>query len=181
MPEWQMTAARWDENRSLPENFRLLPLPGRKCARTCGGMGLWPFQQCVKLWKSSGRFSGYADLDKAAAASDIEGMILPDTPELFSPENMEQAIFKLYGRELSPAEVTALLLRGTAQSIADKLASFGKKFAHVILVGGGSGGKFMRELIAAKVDAPLVFGNTEASAAGNIIIQKKVLAHLSRS
>ena len=142
---------------------------------------MWPFQQCVKLWKSSGRFSGYADLDKAAAASDIEGMILPDTPELFSPENMEQAIFKLYGRELSPAEVTALLLRGTAQSIADKLASFGKKFAHVILVGGGSGGKFMRELIAAKVDAPLVFGNTEASAAGNIIIQKKVLAHLSRS
>ena len=173
---WQMTAARWDENLSLPENFRLLPLPGRKCARTCGGMGLWPFQQCVKLWKERGDFPGYKILDEAAEKLVTEDSIDPDSPGLFSPDNMEEAIFSLLGREVSPAETTALLLRGTARKIAAAIKSFGQDFTACTAVGGGVGGTFFCRLLAKELDVPLKIGNTEASAAGNIAVQKQVIS-----
>jgi rhamnulokinase len=170
-----MTAAGWDESRNLPENFRLLPLPGKKCARTRGGMGLWPFQQCVKLWKERGDFPGYKILDEAAEKFLTEESIDPDTPELFSPENMEEAIFALLGRKVSPPEITALLLRGAARKIALTIKSFDQDFTGCTAVGGGVGGAFFCRLLAKELKCPLRAGNTEATAAGNIAIQKQVI------
>ncbi len=172
---WQMTAEYRDPDIPVPENFRLLPLPRKKCARTRGGMGLWPFQQCVKLWKEKNIFPGYAVLDEAAEKCGIDGFIDPDTPELFSPENMEDAIFSITGKKLSPPETTALLLRGTAKKIASTIQSFDKDFTGCIAVGGGVGGAFFCRLLEKELSCPLTIGNTEASAAGNIAIQKQVM------
>ena len=172
---WQMTAEKWDEEKTVPENFRTLPLPRRNLARTRGGMGLWPFQQCVKLWKDRGDFPGYAILDEAAENCRITGSIDPDTPELFSPENMEEAIYSLLGKKVSPPEITALLLRGTARKIASTVKSFEKDFSGCTAVGGGIAGAFFCRLLAKELDCPLKVGNSEASAAGNILIQKQVM------
>ena len=90
---WLMAAEPWPEDTLPPEGFRILPLLGRKAARYRGGMGLWPFQECVKLWQARGEFPGYARLDADAEKCVLEGAIDPDTPELFSPENMEEAVF----------------------------------------------------------------------------------------
>ncbi len=172
---WFMMAEPWDKNDPVPENFGLLPLPGHKSARTAGGMGMWPFQQCVKLWKERGDFPGYPALDAAAANSAVTGSINPDEPSLFSPENMEDAIFELIGRPLTPGDVTALLLRGVAKRLGEAVKSFDKEFKRVVLVGGASSSPLIRELIARELSAPLAFGNSEASAFGNICIQQQVM------
>lgn len=172
---WQMTAEIIDEQSGIPDDFRKLPLPHRACARTKGGMGLWPFQQCVKLWQERGDFPGYAVLDDAAQKSGMTDALDPDTPELFSPENMEEAIFSVVGKRLTPPEITALLLRGTARRIADTVKAFDKEFSKLIAVGGGVNGSYFCSLLAAELPCPLVVGNTEASAAGNTAIQKQVI------
>ncbi|MBR7131877.1 MAG: hypothetical protein IKC82_07840 [Lentisphaeria bacterium] len=176
---WQMTAERWDDTAEIPEDFRRLPLPHRKCARTRGGMGLWVFQQCVKLWKERGIFPGYAVLDAEAQKCTLPGFIDPDTPELFSPENMEEAICSLVKKTLTPPEMTALLLRGTAHRIAMTVKSFDKEFSRVIAVGGGINGEFFCGLLKKELHpVMLTVGSSEASAAGNIAIQKQVINNI---
>ena len=173
---WLMAAEPWDNAGELPENFKRLPLIRKKFARTSGGMGLWPFQECVKLWKQRGCFPGYAILDQEAENSGITDWIDPDTPELFAPENMEEAIFSLAGRKCSPPETTALLLRGTAWRIRQTVAGFGHDFSRAVLVGGGSKCAYLCRLISERLNCPLSVGAGEASAAGNIQVQQEVMA-----
>lgn len=172
---WLMAAELWENGREIPENFSALPLTRKKLARTTGGMGMWPFQQCVKLWQAREDFPGYRVLDDQAAALDIHETVDPDTPSLYSPENMENAIFELIGRKASPAELTSMLLRGSARKIAERSALFKRKFNKVVIVGGGIGGQYMRSLLEKELVHPVCFGNTEASAAGNAAIQKTVM------
>ena len=172
---WFMAAEPWDHDREIPDGFGSLPLPGHKLARTAGGMGMWPFQQCVKIWKERGDFPGYPELDAQAAASSVEGYINPDEPSLFSPENMEEAVFALAGRKMSCGDTAALLLRGVAKRLGAAAAAFGTDFRRIILVGGASGSPLIRELLAEELPAPLYAGNPEASAYGNIFIQHQVM------
>ncbi|MBR7104400.1 MAG: hypothetical protein IKC65_05610 [Lentisphaeria bacterium] len=172
---WLMAAEPWQKEKELSENFRMLPLVRKGSARRCGGMGLWPFQECVKLWKKRGEFPGYAVLDAEAEKCGIKEWNDPGAPELFSPDDMEQAIFALAGRKCSPAEITALLLHGVAHRVRQTAAEFGHDFTRAVLVGGGSQCDYLCRLIARHLPCPLVTGPGEASAAGNIRIQQEVM------
>ena len=177
---WLMAAEPWRQGKPLPENFNKLPLIRKGIARSRGGMGLWPFQECVKLWEKRGCFPGYAELDERAEKSGVTDWIDPDTPELFSPENMEEAIFSLLGRRCDPFELTAILLQGTAHRVQQTLLKFGTNFKRAVLVGGGSRSSYLVRLIADKLPCPLETGAGEASAAGNIEVQKQVMQINSR-
>lgn len=171
---WLMAAEMIEEGAVVPEKFSLLPLPGRRAARTRGGMGLWPFQQCVKIWKERGDFPGYAALDAAAEAVGGDDLIDPDAPELFSPENMEEAVCALAGKPLTPPEITARLIRGAARRTAETVGAFGTDFRRAVLVGGAAGSGFIRRLVASALPCPMSVGSTEAAAAGNIAVQRAV-------
>ncbi|MCI5779677.1 MAG: FGGY-family carbohydrate kinase [Lentisphaeria bacterium] len=173
---WFMAAEPWDADRPIPAGFGPLPLPGKQLARTVGGMGMWPFQQCVKQWKARGEFPGYPALDAAAAVSAVPGEIDPDDSTLFSPDDMEEAVFRLAGRRLPPGDVTALLLRGVAAKLGRRAAEFGRKFSRVVLVGGACGSPLIRELLAARLPAPTVCRGTEAAARGNILTALRACA-----
>lgn len=177
---WLMAAEPWSPEKEIPENFRKLPLIRKGVARSCGGMGLWPFQECVKLWEKRGCFPGFAALDSGAEKSGITRWLDPDTPELFSPDNMEEAVFSLLGKRYDPFELTAILLQGTAYRVQQTLLKFGNNFKRAVLVGGGNKSAYLCRLIADKLPCPLATGAGEASAAGNIEIQKQVLQTNSR-
>lgn len=171
---WMLTAAETDFPERLSGKHFVLPLPGKRTAYASGGMGLWPFQQCVKLWKARGEFPGYRELDDAAAKITADGAIDPDEKVLFSPENMEEAVFALAGKKLSPAETTALLLRGVARKAAEKISTFGQKFDGAVLAGGAVYSAYLRDLFTRSLPCPLRVSNPEASTAGNIAIQKSL-------
>ena len=93
---------------------------------------------------------------------------------------MEEAVFSLLGRRYNPFELTAILLQGTAYRVQQTLLKFGNNFKRAVLVGGGSKSAYLCRLIADKLPCPLETGAGEASAAGNIEIQKQVLQTNSR-
>lgn len=175
---WLMAAEPWPEERESSVDFRRLPLVRGAFARTAGSMGLWPFQECVKIWKKRGCFPGYAALDDAAEKSGVTDAVDPAAPELFSPENMENAIFAMTGSTWSPAGITALLLRGVARRIRRTAEVFGHDFSRAVLVGGGAKSAFLCRLIAEELACPLAVGEAEAAAAGNIEIQHQVLKEM---
>ena len=172
---WVMAACACNDDTPAKANFKILPLIRKQQAYTAGGMGLWPFQQCVKIWKAQNIFPGYAELDSKAAACKLDGFIDPDSPELFAPENMVEAVCQLYGRKLDIYEISALLLRGAAYRIGELVRSFGRDFAQAVLVGGGAQSKFISSLISGALPCKLTIGHGEASAYGNVVIQHAVM------
>jgi rhamnulokinase len=173
---WLMTAEKVADGQEIPEGFKILPLVKRGVARWAGGMGLWPFQECVKLWQARGEFPGYKELDAAAESCGVpEFAIDPDSPELFSPADMEEAIFSLVGKKLSPPEITAALMYGLAEKIRLTVEKFQTDFRRAVIVGGGSRIGFLRRLLEEKLACPLMAGDSEAAAAGNIAVQREVI------
>lgn len=174
---WYMAAAPWAKSiEEIPEGFGPLPLPGRVLARTYGGMGMWPVQQCARIWREKGIFPGYKRLDADSEASPMQGMVDPEDKSLFSPDDMEKAVLKLIGHDATPAEMSLLLTRGLAKNIGNTIRNFRQDFDRVILVGGASGSSFIQRLLTEAIGRPLTIGNSEASAMGNILIQQRVVA-----
>jgi len=173
---WYMAASPWSKGvEEIPQGFGPLPLPGRVLARTFGGMGMWPVQQCVRIWRERGTFPGYKRLDAESEASAMQGMVDPEDKSLFSPDNMEKAVLALIGHDATPAEMSLLLTRGLAKNIAQTIRNFGQEFDRVILVGGASGSPFIQRLLTEALQRPLTIGDSEASAMGNILIQQRVM------
>ena len=172
---WYMAAAPCSADATMPPGFSFLPLPGRKLARTCGGMGMWSFSQCVALWKTRGDFSSYEAISAAAEAADAPGELDLQNPALFSPDNMEEAIWQVLGYQATPPQITKLLFEGLARTLGDTIRKFQEPFRKVVLGGGPCANPYLRKLIQAKLDCPLVAGQQEATTFGNILVQRQTL------
>jgi len=172
---WYMAATPCTDESPLPPGFSRLPLPWHKLARTCGGMGMWPFSQCVALWKDRGEFPGYEAISSAAEATEAPGELDPQSPALFSPVNMEEAIWQELGYHATPAQITRLLFEGLARNLGQAIRRFEEPFRKVLLGGGPSVNPYLRRLIQAEIDCPLLVGEQEATIFGNLLTQRQTL------
>jgi sugar (pentulose or hexulose) kinase len=170
-----MAAAPCPEDAVLSDGFTMLHLPRRKRARTIGGMGMWTFSRCLELWRARGDFPGYEALSAAAEASEVSGEIDLQAPSLFSPDNMEEAIWDELHCRTTPAQTTRLIFEGLARDLAAALRKFREPFNRVILGGGPSVNLYLRKLIQSRLEWPLAAGEQEATVAGNLLVQHEVL------
>ena len=147
--------------------------------------GLWLVQECRRVWKEQGNHWTYADLAQmASGAKRLQSFIDPDDERFAGRCDMPQVI-QDYCRETgqvvpdSPSQVLRLVTDSLAMKIRLVLERLeeviGYKIEVLHIIGGGGQNDQLNKSIASSINRPVVVGPYEATAAGNIMMQKVAL------
>ena len=144
-------------------------------------VGLWLLQECRRRWEEEGQRCSYAELTAAAeAAPAFRSLINPAQPGFLKPGDMPGRIKDFCAKTDQPIPETqgaivrcifeslAFLYRRTLQELEFVI---GRKLEVMHVVGGGSKNNFLNQLTADALQLPVYAGPTEATAAGNIMVQ----------
>ena len=141
--------------------------------------GLWLLQECRRAWALAGRDYSYAELSKLAAEAFPAGMLID--PDAFpEPGRMPERIAEYCRARASeapsdPGGMTRLILESLAATYRKVLANLetliNRPITRVHIVGGGSRNQLLNQLAANATGRTVVAGPTEATAAGNILVQ----------
>jgi len=152
------------------ETFRVL--------KNC--MGLWPMQQCRKVWSINKKLS-FDELTKMASSARPFGAIIdPDHPGFLNPPDMPEAIrqyCKKTGQTIpdNAADMTRSILEGLAlkyRFIFDQLKQvYPHPISRIHIIGGGTQNRLLCQFTANATGIPVIAGPVEATAIGNIMVQ----------
>jgi len=150
--------------------------------------GLWLVQECKRYWADREQDLDYGVLTHLAASSPpFESLINPADPRFVTPGDMPEKIaaFCKETRQLVPRkpgqfvrcvlESLALFYRRTLQEIE---ALTGRKILRLHLVGGGAKNTLLNHFTANALQIPVTIGPSEATSAGNVLVQALALGHL---
>jgi len=142
-------------------------------------MGLWPLQECRRAWEAEGHTHSYAELAAlAAAAQPFQAVIDPDA--FLEPGHMPERIARwarVHGESVpaEPGAVARVILESLALRYRQVLESLeeltARPIATVHIVGGGSQNTLLNQMVADCTQRTVVAGPTEATAAGNVLVQ----------
>jgi len=141
--------------------------------------GMWPVQECRRAWAREGKDYSYAHLAGAAGAAEpFAAVIKPD--DFLEPGHMPERIAEYCrssgqkipeqpgGMVRSILESLALRYRQVLQGLEPLL---GRRIEVIHIVGGGSQNKVLNQFVANATKRRVVAGPTEATAAGNVLVQ----------
>ena len=180
---WSLMGVELDapviNDQSLALNFTNEVGAGDKIRFLKNIAGLWLLQECRRAWALAGREYSYEELSKlAASAPPAAALIDPDAfPE---PGRMPERIAEYCharGREApdQPAGMVRLILESLAatyRKVLDNLETLLSRRIHrVHIVGGGSRNQLLNQLAANATGRTVIAGPSEATAAGNILVQ----------
>jgi rhamnulokinase len=141
--------------------------------------GLWLIQECRRAWALDGHDYSYEQLTKMAAEAPSSGFTID--PDAFGqPGRMpEQIAAHCRQRSLTPPADPGAMSRLILESLAatyNKIlgnleALLGRRIDRIHIVGGGSRNQLLNQLAAEASGRAVVAGPTEATAAGNILVQ----------
>jgi rhamnulokinase len=141
--------------------------------------GLWLLQECRRAWAAEGKEYSYAELaELAAAARPFTAVIQPDG--FLEPGGMPgrvAAYCEKTGQKTpgQPGEMCRAILESLALRYRQVLESLealaGRKIKVIHIVGGGSKNQLLNQLVADATGCTVVAGPSEATAAGNILVQ----------
>jgi rhamnulokinase len=142
-------------------------------------MGLWPLQECRRAWALEGHDYNYDDLARmAAAARPFAAIIQPD--EFLEPGHMPERIAaycRRTGQEApqAPGEVARVVLESLAlryRQVLEGIESLTETaIRRIHIVGGGSRNDLLNQFVADCTGRVVIAGPTEATAAGNVLVQ----------
>ncbi len=141
--------------------------------------GLWPLQECRRAWALNGHEYSYGDLaELAAEARPFVAVLDPD--QFLEPGRMPEKI-AAYCQQTGqpvpsePAEMTRVILESLALRYRQVLESLerllGRSISVIHIVGGGSRNRLLNQFAADATGKTVVAGPSEATAAGNILVQ----------
>ena len=136
------------------------------------GTGLWPLQQCRKEW---GELS-WREIEHQTKISDMDSIIDLTDESLFAPDKMTCAVAALCKEKPETiGDFSRIILRSLAKHIAESIEnlseSTGSKFETLNVVGGGVRDDFLCGTLEQMCGLKIIKGCTEASAAGNLLLQ----------
>jgi rhamnulokinase len=141
--------------------------------------GLWVLQECRRAWALEGQEYDYSTLaGMAAAAKPFSAVIHPDG--FLEPGHMPQRIAEYCSKTgqpvpQGPAEMSRAILEGLAlryRQVLEHLESLiGNRIGVIHIVGGGSKNALLNQFVADATQRRVVAGPSEATAAGNILVQ----------
>lgn len=150
--------------------------------------GLWPLQQCRRVWARTRDLNYEQLMEMAAGARPFQLYLDPDAPDFLHPDNMVEAI-KSYARrtgQREPADI-GTTVRAILESLAFKSRLVveelgrltGRKFSTIHLLGGGSRNRLLNQFTAEATGLKVLAGPDEATSAGNILVQALAAGTLS--
>ena len=166
-------------DRSLRLNFTNEVGAGGKIRFLKNIAGLWLLQECRRAWALAGREYSYEELSKLATAAPSAGVTID--PDAFSdPGRMPERIAEycrakgLHEPE-QPGGMARMILESLAATYNKVLgnleALLGRSIQRIHIVGGGSRNRLLNQLAANATRRTVVAGPSEATAAGNILVQ----------
>jgi rhamnulokinase len=156
----------------------------------CPLTGLWQLQQCMLSWRRDGLAGSWDEL--IAATAELEGPVdaLLDVGDagLTVPVEMPEAIAAYCRRTGQPVPATPPeMARAVLYSLAlehrlgieTQRRVTRREFSGLRMVGGGTANRLLCQLTADAIGMPVIAGPTEATAAGNLLLQAEVLGLLT--
>lgn len=138
--------------------------------------GLWILQQLAKEWHTD----DWAAMTAEAQKVQDFPLIDVDDSAFTAPESMQKAIFTAVGRELTRGETVRCVLESLAKRYATAIRKLNTMLVEPVrrlhIIGGGSQNTLLNELTAQATGLKVTTGDVEATAAGNILCQSKVMA-----
>lgn len=143
--------------------------------------GMWLLQESMRTWRDAGRRWRVGDLLAAASRRPAGGVIDPNDPDLLAPGDLPARITRaaaVRGITLDDdVDVIRCIidsLASTYRSVIDQLeTTSGRQVDVVHVVGGGSRNRVLCQATADVTGRPVLAGPTEASSAGNLLIQAR--------
>ncbi|MFN7921967.1 MAG: rhamnulokinase family protein [Bryobacteraceae bacterium] len=142
-------------------------------------MGLWPLQECRRAWALEGKDYSYEEITQmAASAPEFAAVIQPD--EFLEPGHMPERIAAYCARTGqhapgSHAAMARVILESLAlryRQVVENLELLsGRAIRKIHIVGGGSRNQLLNQFVADCTGRTVIAGPTEATAAGNILVQ----------
>lgn len=148
-------------------------------------VGLWILQECRREWERSGGPTDYAVIARlAGSAPSLRSIIRPDDARFAAPGDMVRKV-QDFCRETGqpvpakPGAIARCILESLALLYARELETIGRlsgrKIRRLHVVGGGSQNDLLNQATADALGIPVVAGPSEATAAGNLLIQAHAL------
>lgn len=141
--------------------------------------GLWLVQECRRAWLLEGHDYNYAELTRMAGEAPAFAAVL-DPDEFLDPGHMPERI-AAYCRKTGQAAPAGPggFVRTCLESLAfryrqvlESLESLvGHRMEVIHIVGGGSQNGLLNQFVASATGRTVVAGPTEATAAGNVLVQ----------
>jgi rhamnulokinase len=151
-------------------------------------VGLWIVQECRRYWAERNQEMDYDVLTHLAASSPpFHALVNPADPRFVTPGDMPEKIAAFCRETGQPVpkkpgqfircalESLALYYRRTLKSI-EQLT--GRTVDRLHVVGGGAKNSLLNHFTANALQLPVVVGPSEATAAGNILVQAMALGHI---
>ncbi len=180
---WSLMGVEIDEpvinEQSLAENLTNEVGVAGKIRLLKNIAGLWLIQECRKAWALEGAEYSYAQLAAMAdGAEPFQAVLHPDA--FLEPGRMPERI-AAYCRSTGqqPPEQPAGMARVIFESLAlryrqvlESIESLlGRKLGVIHIVGGGSRNQVLNQLVANATGCTVIAGPSEATAAGNVLVQ----------
>lgn len=158
----------------------LLGLPFGRWGLFKSETGLWPLQECIRLWRRHDRTISAEQVVEEAQHAPIGSAVDLSAPRFQAPADMAAEIARACaesGQQLpiAPVEFARVILESLLQRLAAAACGLqglaGHRFSRAHLVGGGSRNKYLCRRLPQVLGMPVYLGPAEATTAGNTLLQ----------
>ena len=137
--------------------------------------GMWILEQCRKEWSKQGKDYSYPDIvQMAESVTEIPALFNPDEPRFANPDSMLAQVTN--GRSLSDAQIVACIFHSLANRYGEVFRMLqqlvNEPIGALYIIGGGARNQLLNRLTEKAVGVPVRLGSTEATAVGNVLVQK---------